>query len=165
MNLSTGALKKNRLHPRFARLATSLAFYAFLVLSTVFAGFIFLLTEPVSGVTSTSTQLVSDKKVYTQGDIALFASPGEYCNNGYTVTLNRDYSTERGFLRLPAAGTYAPPAPYCETGAVFPSVIPEDLPPGEWQLILRISYNPNPLRTVTITKTSNIFVVRAPASK
>jgi len=162
MNYSTGALKNVQPHPRLAKFVSSVTFYTFLVLATVFAVFIYLMMAPVSGVTSTSTELVSDKATYKQGEVAFFTSPGKYCNNnGYTITLTRDYSSERGFVRLPIAGVYSPPEPYCEANVVFPSSIPEDLPPGKWQLILRITYKANPVRTVTITEASNFFTVSA----
>lgn len=166
MNYSAGALKKVQPHPRLAKFVSSVTFFIFLALATVFAVLIYLMMAPVSGVTITSTKLVSEKLTYEQGDVVHFTSPGEYCNNGgYTVTLARDYSSEVGFIRLPIAGAYSPPEPYCEANAVFQSSIPEDLPPGKWQLVLRITYKANPVRTVTLTQVSNFFTVSAPTAK
>ena len=165
MNMSKELLSDKYPQSRIGRLFTSVAFVSFIALSVVFSILIYLLAAPASGVTSDNLEISSGKKSFSQGEVATFTSLGKYCNYGYTVEITRDFSNGRGFIRSYVAGVYAPPAPYCEEDPVFSSAIPEDLPPGRWQLILRISYKQNPLKNVTITKTSNFFSVTPASAK
>jgi hypothetical protein len=145
-----------------AKVGIAIITLAILALGIVFGVIIYWKINPAVGVTYSSNHLTVEPTEVKPGDVLVMTSQGTYCNNGYDVTVERRISSRLGYLSLPTIGFVAPEAPVCFDN--FPSVItiPDEVPPGEWQIVTITSYSPNRVVRTQVTRSSDFFTVVKP---
>ena len=116
------------------------------------------LLNPAGGVRYADGATTIDQTEYHSGDIVTITTP-EYCNDGHAVTVTRKIGNELGALILQPIEFYAPAAPVCISPSQAGVMIPSEIPPGRWQIIIESTYQANPVRRVTLTVVTPMFTV------
>lgn len=135
---------------------------AILALGVLFGLIIFWKVAPNDGVRYEEGSVIDfEKDTYRAGEFATFRTTGTFCNDGYDVIVKRKLASPLGFLEVQTIGFFAPEQPFCITDAPATIKIPDDLPPGEWRLILVTEFRPYPARIIAIERVSEPITVIA----
>jgi len=130
------------------------------VLVTIFSVIIYWKVAPYEGIRYDGPPQIDPTKTYYPGDFVEIKTAA-FCNDGYGTKIERKIGSKIGNLGLLPIEFYAPTEPVCVEGAVNAVQIPEETPPGEWQIIIKTTYEPNPVRAITIERVTEFFTVVA----
>lgn len=146
-----------------AKIVIAIIFSAVVALAAVFALIIFWKVAPYDDVRFEGAPVVDTKKTYYPGDFVEVITP-YFCNDGVPTQIERKIGTSIGNLGLLPIEFYAPPQPVCIEDGVAAVQIPTETPPGEWQIVIDTTFEPNPVRAITIERKTEFFTV-APLPK
>jgi hypothetical protein len=120
---------------------------------------LYWLIFPAQGLTFSDDSLTTSKKVYTIGENVAVTGGGEFCNNGVETTVERRVESRVGGEILNPLYFFRPSEPYCAPSGNFVVTLPGEIPVGTWHIAIYTTYKANPVRSVTIVRETNEFVI------
>lgn len=157
--------EENHHYSRSAKVGLALLVLVILAVSALFIQFAVWRLNPDERITFSSDVITVDKDTYQPGDSVVLTAVGTFCNDRVSTTITRRVSTERGFQELDNIGFYAPPVKTCIDNFQSSINLPDDLPPGRWQILLDTTYQANRVTQVTVSRATEFFTVVPPTTK
>ncbi len=101
-----------------------------------------------------------DKEEYRAGQMVT-VTISEYCTDGSANTISRWLDNETGGVALPPLRFNGASEPLCLQNIQALVRIPDETVPGQYRFEFNTSYQPNPIRTVTVkTYTPYFYVIK-----
>lgn len=101
-----------------------------------------------------------DKEEYRAGQMVT-VTISEYCTDGSANTISRWLDNETGGVALPPLRFNGASEPLCLQNLQAMVRIPDETVPGKYRFEFNTSYQPNPIRTVTVkTYTPYFYVIK-----
>lgn len=152
--------RKNQEHPKAVKWYIKLLWAVGIPLTIITAVLLWWMINPSQDISySAGYTMKTTAEKYMPGDTVTVVSTGTFCNAGVDNYVERKIENAYGGVVLPPVFFFQPEKPTCVDNNTFKFVIPADIPHGHWKLSITNAYKPNPVRTVTISVSSNFFEV------
>lgn len=100
-----------------------------------------------------------NRETYKPGEFVT-VTVSNFCNNGVEVqTVARKLRSNFGAIQLPGLEFYTGGDSICVKDSHFRVQIPVETIPGTYQIVFDTSYQPNPIRTITVQNYTPYFEV------